>query len=140
MFNLVTDTMRSNKATYFAAELEPLFTEFLDLKYVIDPVHEQRVLAQLLYNLLAISACQHGPYVNTVWRKRYNCEVFNVEPVAGVTSREYAEQVSAILVHAVSSQYFELIRLVICYGKSKGYIMQNYFAEFCKKLEFDSAN
>lgn len=137
MFKTVGDTMVSNKVDYYKPILNHLFMEFIDLKYVLDPQHEQDVLSKLVYNLGAYAVCKYGVYVDGIWRKAYNREVFEVDTQSSMTARDYADLIEGIAKRFDSSDSstLELIRMTVCYGKCKGFDLKKSFEKYAKSLE-----
>lgn len=137
MFNLILNTMYDNDPDSYSERLDFLFREFIDLKYVIDPEHEADVVSWLIYNLAARVLCRHNTYINIIWNQAYGCEMFDIEPTNEYTARDYAEQIETMIkiYSVVTGGELELIRMLVCYAKSKKLDIKNHFLEVVKKLE-----
>lgn len=137
MFNLVHDTMKHTDSPYYEEKLDFLFREFIDLKCMLDPWHEKDVLANLMYNLAAIALCRKSLYIATIWQHAYGKEPFNIDAQQGYTYKDYASQLETMirLFDTSKTGELEMIRMLICYTKAKGYDPQNIFLELIKKLE-----
>lgn len=138
MFNLISDTMDSFDPSHYEDRLNFLFYEFIDLKYVIDPSHEVDVLAELIYILGARSLCRHNSYIESIWKQAYGCNVFDVKFQDGVGARNYADQIETMIKAydmKVGAGELEMIRLVVCYAKAKGYDINKHFVTMIEKFE-----
>ena len=135
MFKLVAGTMISNDPLFYEESYDFLFREFIDLKMVIDPWHERDVLVTLLYNLSAHLICLHTN-VESMWLRSYAKEPFNIELQLNVSARDYADRAeSNIKAYNGIHSNLEIIRLLLCYSKAKGYDTKSFFNEYVNKLK-----
>lgn len=135
MFNAIKDSMTTiDKVHYRDVVLPFMLREFRDLKYVLDPEHEISVLNDCISNLIAYSICVHGSYADILWLNAYGVQPLKIQPTHGYTYRQYADQAEATIDHLEtgSNSVHELIRLIICYAKVKGYDIETIFVNKCK--------
>lgn len=137
MFNLVHDTMKSTDVSYYKEKLDFLLREFLDLKYVIDPSHEKDVLAKLLYNLAASAICRQGIHAASKWAQSHRKNPFEIAVQAEHTYIDYAAEMGMMIsmFDNKSTSEFEMIRIVICFTKAKGYDPRNIFTNLIKNID-----
>ena len=103
------------------------FNEFCDLKYVLDPRHESEVIFKCLYNLSNYCLCICGKYSSSTFKNYYSVLPFDIEPEQKFTYINYRDRIITLFDTFLrcGEGVFELIRLIICYAKTKGYDVKN---------------
>lgn len=134
-FDAVAETMPSNQTSYYEEVLVELFHEYLDFRYLVDDQTEKTVLAAIIYNLIAYQLAKLGPYAEGIWRERYKCEVLDLVNNPSIPARDYYSQGEILVKENRPIHYFEMIRMLVFYSKSRGFDISKIFAEFCENLQ-----
>ena len=125
--------MHASDVLYYKNDILPrVFKEFAELRYCFDPQHEDVVMFDLIYNLIAYSICSRGEYAAMSWKNAYGCGVFEVEPFDDYLYRDYANRLEQSFTIFDSSGFgeFEMIRLAICYVKTKRMNLEKIFPNY----------